>query len=180
MQTTEPKLHAIALNLGLLLCMLGGSTLAYLYRETLEQAIGMTYLGITLICFIGNASVLLPSPSLLVVASASTFLQPFPVALCGAIGATCGEVVGYYTGRYSSVVVGRTSPRVAAFFDRYGLWSVFLFAFLPMPFFDVVGILAGYSRTPLPWFFLACFGGKVLKMLLYALFGAQLAALLPV
>ena len=48
---------------------------------------------------------------------------------------------------------------------------IFVAAAIPNPFFDAVGIVAGATRMPLGWFWIACFLGKTIRFWLIALAG---------
>ena len=45
---------------------------------------------------------------------------------------------------------------------------IFLFALIPLPLFDLVGVYAGGRKVKLPFFIAVCYLGKLLKMLFYA------------
>ena len=61
--------------------------------------------GVLVICFLANASVLLPSSSILIVVEYSMLINPLLVAFCGAFGAALGEMTGFYVGRYGRKAV---------------------------------------------------------------------------
>ena len=47
------------------------------------------------------------------------------------------------------------------------LCLVFVLALLPLPLFDVAGVYSGGTRLHVAKFFLACYLGKFLKLLVY-------------
>jgi len=49
------------------------------------------YLGIFLVSLVGNASIILPVPSFIIVFTFGAILNPWLVGLAGALGATIGE-----------------------------------------------------------------------------------------
>jgi membrane protein YqaA with SNARE-associated domain len=79
---------------------------------------GFGYAGIFLLCFICNATVLAPAPSLAVVVSASLALNPLFVALSGAAGTTFGETVGYAGGIFTNKYIGNP-PALPGVADSY-------------------------------------------------------------
>lgn len=145
------------------------SVYIFLKREEISQLSNLSYLGIIAVCFAANATVFLPSPSLMVVASCALILNPFLVAFCGALGSALGELVGYAAGS----VGGEVSPKFRALAEsltqkiRHDWLLVFLLALLPLPLFDVVGVYSGGKRMNLCLFLFVCFLGKFLKTLFY-------------
>lgn len=131
------------------------------------------YLGVFLLTLASNASVILPLPSLVLPFAMGAVLSPFWVAVAAAAGATLGELSGYMLGLSGKAFVEdwRLYQRLKALMGRYGVWVVFLAAVVPVPVFDLVGILAGAARWPLPRFLFWVFFGKCLKMLMVTYFG---------
>lgn len=166
----------IAVNALFIGFMLSASFAIYYFRSSLQHFTDATYVGVFIGCLIANATVLLPSPSLLFVVAASTFLNPALVALSGALGSTLGELVGFMTGRTGASIVPDTYPRIFAFFNQYGLLAVFVFALVPLPLFDIVGLIAGYAKVPWYKFIICCFLGKFLKMIIYSYGGMILSS----
>ena len=157
------------LEIVLFAAIIGLSVGIFLLREQLQNVGDVGYLGLFLLCFLANATVLLPAPSLMIAASCALILNPFLVAVVAALGSSLGELVGYAFGS-----AGRDlSPRFSGLLER---WSgklrnpavlVFVLALLPLPLFDLVGIYSGGARMRLGKFFLLCFLGKFIKMLAY-------------
>lgn len=131
------------------------------------------YFGVLVLCFICNASIFAPAPSLVVAISASQTLNPVIVILISSIGTALGEMVGYIFGRmgYNLSAKGKS---LTSWVINKGALAVFLFASLPLPLFDLVGIVAGYSRIKWYKFATACFLGKLIKFSVYVLFGVFL------
>jgi membrane protein YqaA with SNARE-associated domain len=145
------------------------SVCIFVFREKIQHLGSIGYLGVLLICFVCNATVLAPAPSLAVVVSAALALNPVLVALAGAIGTTLGEAVGYAAGYMGKNIIDFENNKLARGVKKYGALAIFLFALLPLPLFDIVGVAAGYLRIRVYQFFIACFLGKFIKMLVYAL-----------
>lgn len=124
-----------------------------------------TYIGVFLACFIANSTVLLPAPSILIVLQFSLILNPAAVVVCGALGASLGEMVGFMTGSHGRhFVSGKLIKKIEGLFVNRRYLIVFVFSALPLPFFDIVGMMAGTIRLNKLKFYLACLAGKFLKM----------------
>lgn len=158
-----------AFEVALFILILGTSIIIFLLRNRIQNASNIGYLGLTLICFLANSTVMLPSPSLMIAASCALILNPVLVAVCAAFGSTLGEFVGYAFGSVSKDL----SPKFKKVVDKVTnkihtpCLLVFIFAVLPLPLFDIVGVYSGGTRMKLTRFFPACFVGKFIKLLLY-------------
>lgn len=165
MKQTAKKLWAYVLFFGIIAL----SVVIFLFRDRLEAVGAVGYPGLFFLCFLANSSVFLPAPSLMIAASCALILDPTLVALTAAAGSTLGEFTGYLLGN-----TGKTlSPRFEALLEKLNrrvkspLLLVFLLALLPLPLFDVAGVYSGGTRLHPVKFFLACYLGKFLKLLVY-------------
>lgn len=141
----------------------------FVFKDEIGELAALGYIGLFAACFFTNASLMLPSAGIAFTLSAATALSGFWCAIVGGLGTTLGEMSGYLLGR-----LGRSSVRGGVFFDKmegllskWGYLAVFLFALMPMPIFDFIGIGAGTAKMPPVAFFLVCGLGKILKMLIY-------------
>jgi len=135
-------------------------------------------LGVLVICFLSNASVLLPSSSILIVVEYSMLINPLHVAFCGAFGAALGEMTGFCVGRYGRKAVPSNFMKwVKARMKSHKSLMVLLFSVLPLPVFDIVGILSGAMKMNALKFFGICFTGKLIKMLCYVWLAHELLPL---
>ena len=145
------------------------SVLIFIFRDRLTNVGEVGYLGVFILCFVANVTVLLPSPSLMIAASCATIMNPVLVALSAAAGSSLGELTGYAFGSVSQDL----SPRFAKLLDKLtkkihnDVLLVFILALLPLPLFDLVGIYSGGTRMNLLKFLIACFVGKFVKLLIY-------------
>ncbi|MCD7822660.1 MAG: VTT domain-containing protein [Oscillospiraceae bacterium] len=141
----------------------------FVMRDRIGQVSDVGYLGLFLLCFLANSTVLLPAPSLMIAASCALIMNPILVSLFAALGSTLGEFVGYAFGRITKDL----SPKFQRFLGKLtekvhsDTLLVFILAVLPLPLFDVVGIYSGGTKMNLGKFFLACFIGKFIKLLIY-------------
>lgn len=133
------------------------------------------YLGVFLISLMGNATIILPAPSLAAVFAVGAVLNPVLVGLTAGMGEALGELTGFLAGYGGRAMVEDRAAfqRLERWVRRYGLWVIFILSVIPNPLFDLAGIAAGMLRFP-PWqFLLSCWAGKTLKTVAFALAGAH-------
>jgi len=127
------------------------------------------YLGVFLANLLPSTSVIIPAhfffptQALNVVVAAVGGVAL--VALVASVASTLGEITAYYVGYSGKVLLDlqrfdryKTAER---WMERHGALAVTLFAFLPLFFFDLVGIAAGAFRFPLKKFLFFCFLGRL-------------------
>ena len=106
------------------------------------------------------------------------------VAVAGATGSTLGEGTSYFAGRGSHSTLKRVAAnhriyiRIDGWMQRRGAITLFVFAIIPLPFFDVVGFAAGSLRYPVQRFVIAVLLGKIVKFSIAAAAGYSLVGLL--
>jgi membrane protein YqaA with SNARE-associated domain len=162
--------------------VLGLSVAIFVYRERFVDLALLGYPGIFLVSLLGNATLILPAPSLALVFAMGGVLPPVWVGLAAGLGSTLGELTGYaagYGGR--AVIENRVAyERMQVWMRRRGAVTLFVLAVIPSPLFDLAGIAAGTLRYPLWRFLLVCGLGKTIKTVLVAWAGAQaLSAIEP-
>ena len=152
----------------MLLVIVAMTVLVTVYRTELLKLGQWGYLGIVLSCFFANSTLFLPAPSSVIVFSLSSVYIPFWVALAGTIGAVLGEHVGYLAGIAGRKTIERNDQgeRIKNNLEKFGGLAIFVFAFLPLPLFDLVGVASGAMKINYFRFLVACFLGKLLKMLI--------------
>ena len=130
--------------------------------------------GVFIISLLGNATLILPAPSLAVVFAMGAALPPIQVGLVAGAGGALGELTGYLAGYAgSAVIVDRARyERIQDYMARYGVIPILVLAIIPSPFFDLAGIAAGTLKMPLWRFLLPCWVGKSIKMVAFAYAGA--------
>lgn len=145
------------------------SVTIFVLRDTIGQVSNISYLGLFFLCFLANSTVLLPAPSLMIAASCALIMNPWLVALFAALGSALGELIGYAFG----TVTTDLSPKIQKLLEKFmskvhnQTLLVFILAVLPLPLFDIVGIYSGGTKMNLIKFFIACFIGKFVKLLVY-------------
>lgn len=156
------------------------SIAAFAMNGFVKEHAPASYFGVFLVCFIANSTVLLPAPSILVVLQYSMILNPIAVAICGALGASLGEMVGFMTGAHGRhFISGKLINKVEDHFPNHPYIFVLVFSALPLPLFDVVGMMAGAIRLDKLKFCLTCLAGKLFKMLMFVWMGQVIADIIP-
>jgi membrane protein YqaA with SNARE-associated domain len=153
------------------------SVLIFLYRDRVAEFASYGYLGLFLVSVVGNATILLPVPSLAATFVAGGILNPLLVGVVSGAGMAIGELSGYLAGYGGSAIIavedqGRYQ-RLESWMRRYGALTIFVLSVIPNPLFDLAGIAAGALHYPVWRFLLVCFLGKTVKGLVLAFAGAR-------
>ncbi|MFC2038807.1 YqaA family protein [Chloroflexota bacterium] len=145
----------------------------FLFRDRVSELGNYGYLGAFLISLIGNATIILPVPTFMLVIAFGASFNPFLVGITSAIGGTIGEMTCYLLGFSGRMAVENKKlyDKAVHWLGKWGALTVFVFALTPSPF-DVIGIVAGLLRYPFWKFFLASLAGKTIKYIVLALAGA--------
>jgi membrane protein YqaA with SNARE-associated domain len=157
------------------LLVLGLSVAIFAFREEFAGLAAVGYPGIFVVSLLGNATIILPAPSLALVFAMGSALPPLAVGLAAGIGEALGELTGYAAGFGGRAVIEerRTYERLKAWMQKRGGITVLVLSFIPNPFFDLAGIAAGTLGYPVWRFLLFCWVGKTLKTVLVAWAGSQ-------
>jgi membrane protein YqaA with SNARE-associated domain len=133
-------------------------------NKQIEHFQDLGYLGAFIISIVGNATVVLPMPAVLLIIPIAAALNPLLVGLVAGVGGAMGEMTAYFAG-YSGRGIWKDNKaylRAVAWLKKWGIWIVFLFAVTPLPA-DVMGIAAGNLRFPAWKYFVAVLPGKIIK-----------------
>ena len=167
----------VLLFVGSILPVITLTVAAVIFRSELESLHTFGIAGIFAVNVVSSGSFILPVPGLATAIIGATLWNPFLVGLAGATGATIGETMGYLVGRESSGAVrrvlghNRRYARISGWVETRGMITIFLFALIPNPFFDVAGFAAGSLRYPIIRFLAACWPGKMIKFCVAAYAG---------
>ncbi len=161
-----------------LLSSLAITALVIIYRHELARFATYGYVGVFIISLLGNATVILPVPSLLGVFAAGTAFNPLLVGLVAGVAEPLGELTGYLAGYGGSAIIENRRlyehvhhwMRSGDFLSGYVI--IFVLSAIPNPLFDLAGIAAGAMRMPLRGFLVSCWLGKTLKATVLAFLGA--------
>lgn len=168
-----PRAGAILLAVGITLTI-------FLLRKQIAGFAHYGLPGVFVISLLGNATVILPAPSLAVVFAMGSVLPPIHVGLVAGVGEALGELTGYLAGYAGSVVIEDRAryERIHQAMQRYGMLPILILSMIPNPIFDLAGMAAGALRLPIWQFLLACWAGKTIKTVAVAFAGAGSAAFL--
>ena len=151
------------------------SVAIFSFRTQFAELAAVGYPGIFLVSLLGNATVVLPAPSLALVFAMGSALPPLLVGLIAGTGEALGELTGYALGYGGQAVIENEVAygRLVAWMQRRGGITVFVLSVIPNPFFDLAGIAAGSLRYPVWRFLLFCWLGKTIKTTLIAWAGSR-------
>jgi len=140
------------------------------------------YLGIFIISIISSASIVLPVPSWILVATLGGILNPVLVGIVSGIGGTIGEMTGYLLGYGGRLAIDNVPlyNRMVSWMKRWGSVTIFVLALIPNPLFDVAGAAAGLLRFPIWKFILFGAAGRIPKNIFFAYLGVWGLHFLPI
>lgn len=148
--------------------------LIYIFRDQVQVLRHLGYLGAFLTMLVGNATVILPVPGLIVVFALGGTLHPLLVGLAAGPGAALGELVAYFAGFSGSGVVKNISvyQDIERSVKRYGPVVIAVLAAIPNPLFDVAGLASGALGIRWWQFLLAAVIGKTIQAIAIAYAGS--------
>jgi membrane protein YqaA with SNARE-associated domain len=170
------KWRRIALPLATVFLGIGITAVLFLFRDKVAELGNYGYLGAFLISLITSATVLLPVPGIVALFALGVTLNPVLVGLVGATGGIIGEMTGFmvgYGGREAIPQKSRLYLRLEQLMRRWGTWAIIGITAIPLPIFDVAGLVAGALHYPLWKFLLIGWVGKSIKLILLVLAGAR-------
>jgi len=159
-----------------LLLVVGLTVFLFINRDRVKELEALGYPGVFLVSLLANATLILPVPGVLFTSAMGAVFNPYLVALAAGTGATLGELTGYMAGFSGQGVIENRKwyDKVTSWMTKYGGITVLVLAFIPNPVFDIAGMVAGALRMPMWKYLIFSWIGKVGKMLLFALGGAEL------
>jgi uncharacterized membrane protein YdjX (TVP38/TMEM64 family) len=153
----------------------------YLNRSKVQQLGALGYPGIFLVSILANATIILPVPGILITSAMGAIFNPFWVAIAAGTGAALGELTGYLAGFSGQGIIENRKwyVRFERWMKKYGDITIFVLAIIPNPLFDVAGMTAGALKMPLWRYLIWVTLGKIIKMMIFAYFGAYISSLVP-
>jgi uncharacterized membrane protein YdjX (TVP38/TMEM64 family) len=181
----------VKLTIAMVLVVVLSFGIAYLFQIVaaklhlpLYDIAWLAYLIVFLFSLAANLTIIAPVPiGMSVLLAAATTWNPLFVAFFASIGASLGELSGYfagYLGRKVAIPEGqRWYARFESWIQRRGAWAVFFLAIQPILPFDIAGIIAGTAKMSLHKFLPALWAGRFPKYILFAYAGAWLIQHVP-
>jgi uncharacterized membrane protein YdjX (TVP38/TMEM64 family) len=159
-----------------LLVVVGISVFIFSIRDRAAEFEQFGYAGIFVISFMAYATVFLPAPGVALIAAMGAVFNPVWVGVVAGLGAALGEVVGYLAGYSGQVIVEKAKiyTRLVRFTEKHGAVAVFALSAIPNPLFDIAGAAAGTLKMPVVRFFIACWAGETVKMMVFSFGGAKI------
>jgi uncharacterized membrane protein YdjX (TVP38/TMEM64 family) len=153
----------------------------YLNRSKVQQLGAFGYPGIFLVSILANATIILPVPGILITSAMGAIFNPFWVAVAAGTGAALGELTGYLAGFSGQGIIENRKwyVRFERWMKKYGDITIFVLAIIPNPLFDVAGMTAGALKLPVWRYLIWVTLGKIIKMMIFAYFGAYISSLVP-
>ncbi len=149
------------------------------FSSYIQQFEGYGYLGVFLISLFSAATIFVPLPGWGIVLAMGAILNPFIVGIIAGIGSALGEFTGYFFGKGVTELTLEKQKMLGKYrkwMVRNDMLAIFVFAFLPNPFFDLAGLAAGAANMPKREFFVACAAGRMLRYVIFGYLGAALFA----
>ncbi len=152
----------------------------FIFRDFFKQSTSLGLIGLFTINFVSNASFFISAPAFLTVVAGGNLYPPILVALVSSLGATAGDSIGFafgFTGRHLTkhkLEKKRWFRILEKYFKKHGNWLLFVFALIPNPVFDAIGLIAGIFAYPFFRFFLIVWLGRFIRYFILASFGATL------
>jgi len=162
-------------HLLMLLASIAISVLIVVFNKEIRNLQEYGYIGIFLIMFLGNATVLIPVPILapLNILLGGVFTNPLLLGITIGVASSLGELVGYLAGYSGSGIVksSKIYKKAEAKILKYGLWAIFFLAIIPNPLFDVAGLAAGALGIKWWRFLIVVMLGKTIRTIAFAYIG---------
>lgn len=152
--------------------------LVFLFAENMSHFRSLGLLGVFLINFFSSVTLFLPTPAIAAVVAGGIIYSPIVVALAASLGATLGDMIGFLLGLSGKELFLKNHKRgyvvLRDIFRKFGGVIIFLFALVPNPFFDGIGILSGVFSFSAYRFFLLLFLGRLVRNLFLAFLGSSI------
>lgn len=164
-----------ALRIGALLLITLGSFWLALNPEWVRSFGHWGYLSVFFISLLSSATVIIPAPGLAVVFAMGSALDPLTLGIIAGLGSGLGELSGYVAGASGRELILHNkgfNSHLRWFTTRYTYPALFVLAILPLPVFDIAGVIAGALKMRVSHFLGVVISGKIIKHVLVAMVGA--------
>ena len=159
------------LAIGLLAVILNVLAYYYLPPDLARRLGAFSYLGVFLITLLANATTIVPTPYIPIVARMATQTDNLPLlVVAAALGSVLGESVAFFIGRSGQTMFEETRLYLWVHRQLQHPWRAFAVLFVfsapPNPVFDVAGLTAGALGLPYWLFFAAVFLSRMIRFAL--------------
>lgn len=178
-QNSKLLLNKTILWLFLVLISIVVIGLAFFFQDKLREFRSLGLLGIFLANFFASATIFIPAPGIATVFAGGSVYPPILVGIVATLGAVMGDMGGYIIG-FSGKSIIKAENRfkkytmLISLFRRWGGVMIFIFALIPNPLFDAIGLIAGALGYPVQKFFVYLFLGRIIRNMLLSFLGHQL------
>lgn len=150
----------------------------FVFQDRLLHLKSFGLIGVFLLNFFSTATIFMPNFSLATVVAGGSIYNPILVAIVATLGGVLGDSIGYllgHSGRHIFIKKeGKFFQAVVRVFHKHGLIVIFVFALIPNPIFDALGILAGSTHYHFKRYIAAMFVGRIIRNLILAYVGNAL------
>lgn len=179
-------LKEIVLLLGMIALSAGIAYLLTHFQQYFNIELGnfgwVAYVTVFFANLLSSATILVPAPGVAFTLAAATVFDPAFVAIAAGTGDAIGEMSAYWVGYAGErIIVDEHLPayqKAVSWMDKYGIWTVFGIALVPILPYDLVGMAAGALKIAWWKCLLATFCGKVPRAFIVAYLGHQIPLLL--
>ena len=167
-----------AYAISIFLLSVGLSVAFYIFRDYFKEASSLGLFGIFVVNFVSSATFFVSAPAFLTIISGGNLYSPILVAIIAALGACLGDMLGFAFGHSGRRLTKKkldqhkTIRFLEKHFHRHGILVTFIFAIIPNPFFDAIGIIAGVLNYPPMKFFAVMLIGRFIRYWALAQVGA--------
>lgn len=149
----------------------------FFFRDYFKDLQSLGLVGIFLINFFSSATFFVSGPAFITVVAGGFLYPPLLVAFVSSLGASFGDMISYFfgfSGRHLALTNLRKKIWFSVFEDLFKAYEtiiILVFAIVPNPFFDAVGIFAGIFGMNYFKFFIIMFTGRFARYILLAFLG---------
>src|SRR3990167_4320226 len=152
----------------------------FVFNDFFAGSRSLGLIGIFIINFVSHASFFVSGPAFLTVVAGGNLYPPILVALVSSFGATLGETISFAFGASGRYLANHKLKNkkwfyiLSIYFKKYGDIILFVFALVPNPLFDAVGLVAGIFGYNFFKYFLLVLAGRFIRYFFFASFCAKL------
>ena len=147
----------------------------FLFQDKLIHFKTWGLFGIFLFNFFSTATIFVPSFSLATVVAGGSLYNPILVAFVATLGGVLGDSISFILGQSGRHILLKEEGRIFIFesniFKKNGMIVIFIFAMIPNPIFDALGILAGSLDYSFKRYLIAMAAGRIVRNIIFAYVG---------